>query len=180
MEFLRLKRACDAVRIPSGERMELPAGTELYVSQALGGSFTVQSRSHGAMFRIAGRDADALGMRVEDAGAAPAETSVSGDIEDAVTAALKTCYDPEIPVNIVDLGLVYDTRYVALDDGTYRVAIKMTLTAPGCGMGAAIAADAQDKLRALDVVSDASVEIVWEPAWNPRMISEEGRRILGI
>jgi len=178
MEFVRLVRACNAVKIPSGERMELPAGSELYLTQALGGSFTVQSRAHGGLFRIAGRDADALGQPLPEGGASE-DASDDAAIEDRITAALKTCYDPEIPVNIIDLGLVYDTR-ISRDTGGYSIAVKMTLTAPGCGMGVAIAADAEDKLKGLDGVVDASVEIVWEPAWNPRMISDEGRRILGI
>ena len=177
MEFGRLSRACEAVRIPSGERLELAQGDEVYVTQSLGGSFTVLSRSRGGLFRIGGRDADALGLAVPAEAEPPA--SGDGDIDERVNDALKTCYDPEIPVNIVDLGLVYDTRIAREADG-YRVAIKMTLTAPGCGMGVAIAADAEDKLRAIEGVSDASVEIVWEPPWNPRMISEEGRRTLGI
>jgi probable FeS assembly SUF system protein SufT len=166
MDLVRLSRACNAVKIPSGERVELPKDTEVYVTQALGGAFTVQSRSFGGMYRIAGSDADAIGFEVKSKdGDAPD----AGDIDGRVTAALKTCYDPEIPVNIVDLGLVYDTRIDRGDDGRYRVAIKMTLTAQGCGMGVAIAADAEDKLRSLEEVDDARVEIV-----------EEGRRILGM
>ena len=180
IEFVRLTRACNAIRIPSGDRIELPAGTEVYVTQSLGGSFTVQSRSHGGLFRISGRDADALGKDVQASFASPDDLGDDMAIEELVTSALKTCYDPEIPVNIIDLGLVYDTRINRSGDAGYTVAVKMTLTAPGCGMGAAIAADAEDKLRALEKVVDAVVEIVWEPAWNPRMISEEGRRILGI
>jgi probable FeS assembly SUF system protein SufT len=180
LEFVRLARACTAVKIPSGERLELPEGTEVYVTQALGGSYTVQSRSHGGLFRIGGRDGDALGKPVADGGTSLADAGETLAIEDRVTGALRSCYDPEIPVNIVDLGLVYDTRIERGSDGRYSVAIKMTLTAPGCGMGVAIAADAEEKLRELEDVADALVEIVWEPLWNPRMISEEGRRILGI
>jgi probable FeS assembly SUF system protein SufT len=179
MEFVKLSRACEAVKIPSGERISLPAGTECVVTQALGGSFTVQVRSYGGLFRIAGADAEAIGREVPghaaDAVAAPAAS-----VEQAVEDALRTCYDPEIPVNIVDLGLVYDTQIVRDADGTSRVEIKMTLTAQGCGMGAAIAADAEDKLRALPGISSARVDIVWDPPWNPRMISDEGRRKLGI
>jgi len=179
IEFVRLTRACDAIRIPSGERLSLPADTDVYVTQSLGGSFTVQSRSHGGLFRISGRDADALGREVPKELAEAADLPAQLAIEELVTSALKTCYDPEIPVNIVDLGLVYDTRISPVDGG-YSVAVKMTLTAPGCGMGAAIAADAEEKLRTLESVVDALVEIVWEPAWNPRMISDEGRKILGM
>ncbi|HET9063354.1 MAG TPA: putative Fe-S cluster assembly protein SufT [Candidatus Binatia bacterium] len=178
MEHVNLARPCDVVKIPSGERVTLPVGTECLITQALGGSFTVQVRSHGGLFRIAGADADALGKKVPKE--ALASTPTDADLEQRVEAALRTCYDPEIPVNIVDLGLVYDTRIAALDDGTSRIDIKMTLTAQGCGMGGAIAADAEHKLRGLAGVSDARVEIVWDPPWNPRMISEDGRRKLGI
>jgi probable FeS assembly SUF system protein SufT len=180
MDFIRLSRACSAMKIPSGDRIELPEGTEVYITQALGGSYTVQSRSYGGLYRIAGADVDAIGLEREATGDTGSDAASEADIEERVTAALKTCYDPEIPVNIVDLGLVYDTRINRTEENGYQVAVKMTLTAPGCGMGVAIAADAEDKLRAIEGVRDAAVEIVWEPAWNPRMISDEGRRILGI
>ena len=179
MEFVNLTRPCEAVKIPSGERITLPAGTECVVTQALGGSFTVQVRSHGGLFRIAGADAEAIGREIPR-DVASADAAPAADVEQAVEGALRTCYDPEIPVNIVDLGLVYDTRIVPENDGTSRVEIKMTLTAQGCGMGGAIAADAEDKLRALPGISSARVDIVWDPPWNPRMISDEGRRKLGI
>ncbi len=176
LEYIELARDCEAISIPAGEHVTLPAGTPVYLMQSLGGSFTVQARSHGGLFRIAGRDADAIGKPVPEE--AEAGTS-SGGIEEQVWAALRTCYDPEIPVNIVDLGLVYDTRIAPQGNG-HRVDVKMTLTAPGCGMGAAIAADAEDKIRAIAGVEDASVEVVWDPPWNPHMISEEGRKILGV
>ena len=178
IDFVQLTRDCRAVRIPGGEEITLPAGSDVYLTQSLGGSFTVQSRSHGGLFRIAGGDADALGQETP----ADATPSVAGDaaIEERVNAALRTCYDPEIPVNIVDLGLVYDTRITAAGDDRYRVDVKMTLTATGCGMGAAIAADAEDKIRGLPQVDVANVEIVWDPPWNPRMISEEARKKLGM
>jgi probable FeS assembly SUF system protein SufT len=178
MEHVELTRDCEAIRIPAGDRITLPRGTEAFLTQSLGGSFTLQVRSHGGLFRISGRDADAIGKDVPD----EAEVSVpaGADLEEQITTALKTCYDPEIPVNIVDLGLIYDTRIHAEPDGTSRIAVKMTLTAQGCGMGAAIAADAEDKIRSLPGVRDAVVEIVWDPPWNPRMISEEGRKKLGL
>ena len=178
MDYVNLTRDTDAIKIPEGARMTLPAGTEVLISQSLGGSFTVQSRSHGGLFRIAGRDADALGLEVPEG--ALVETPPDADLEASVDAALRTCYDPEIPINIVDLGLIYDTRITAIDGGSHRVDVKMTLTAQGCGMGAAIAADAEDKIRSLEGVSDALVEVVWDPPWNPRMISEAGREKLGI
>ncbi len=182
MDEIELTRECEAVQIPSGERVPLPQGTEVYVTQSLGGSFTVQAPSYGGLFRISGQDADALGKEIPEElkAATDAAAAVEGGLEEQVSAMLKTCFDPEIPVNIVDLGLIYDTCILAQDDGSNRVEIKMTLTAPGCGMGVFIAADAEDKIRALPDVSDARVEIVWDPLWNPQMISEEGRKALGI
>ncbi|MFP6609416.1 MAG: iron-sulfur cluster assembly protein [Deltaproteobacteria bacterium] len=172
-----LARDCDVIRIPAGDHVTLPKGTELMITQSLGGSFTVQVPAQG-LFRISGKDAEAIGEEV------PAETlmldGIEGAVEERVEAALATCYDPEIPVNIVELGLVYDTRITERDGGEFDVAVKMTLTASGCGMGASIAADAEQKLLELDGIGDASVEVVWEPPWNPQMISEEGRKKLGI
>lgn len=178
MERIDLLRECEAVKIPQGDRIRLAAGTEIYLTQALGGSFTVQAPAYGGLFRISGRDADALGREIPPEARTP--EAGDGDIDALVEAALRTCYDPEIPVNIVDLGLVYDTRISDLPEGGCRVDIKMTLTARGCGMGASIAADAEDKIRSIPGVADAVVGIVWEPPWTAHMISEEGRRKLGI
>ncbi len=177
MEETQLTRDCEVVRIPAGDRLTLPKGTEVLITQSLGGSFTVQVPRQG-LFRIAGADAEVLGKEVPEEARVLAEAS--DPIEERVEAALKTCYDPEIPVNILDLGLVYDMSINPREDGNHDVAIKMTLTAPGCGMGASIAADAEQKIRGLDGVSDATVEVVWDPPWNPQMISEEGRNKLGI
>jgi probable FeS assembly SUF system protein SufT len=179
MEYVNLGHPCEAVKIPSGERVTLPAGTECLITQALGGSFTVQVRSYGGLFRIAGSDAGALGKDVPEEAHIP-DGEADASIEEQVEAALRTCYDPEIPVNVLDLGLIYDTHISSPSEGGRRVDIKMTLTAQGCGMGGAIAADAESKLRMIPGVADARVEIVWDPPWNPRMISEEGRRKLGI
>ncbi len=173
-----MRRDCEAIRIPSGEVLTLPRGTQTYITQALGGSFTLQVRSYGGLFRISGQDADAIGKEIPEQ--AQVSLPVEADLGEQVTATLKTCYDPEIPVNIVDLGLVYDTRITRQSDGTSHVGVKMTLTAPGCGMGAALAAEAQAKLRALEGVSAAVVEVVWDPRWTAQMISEEGRKQLGI
>ncbi|MFT4570910.1 MAG: putative FeS assembly SUF system protein SufT [Hyphomicrobiaceae bacterium] len=177
MEHLEITRDCVAVRIPAGDPITLPQGTEAYLTQSLGGSFTVQVPAYGGLFRIAGSDADALG---KDPPTAEAAVAVDGDLEAQVWAALATCYDPEIPVNIVDLGLVYDVRLSEVESGKHSVAVQMTLTAVGCGMGGAIAADAQSKISTVAGVEEASVDIVWEPQWNPRMISEAGRATLGI
>jgi probable FeS assembly SUF system protein SufT len=177
MEQLELTRDCNAVRIPAGDQILLSSGTEVYVTQSLGGSYTVQVPAYGGLFRIIGADADALG---KEASAEAGEPGTGGDIEAQVWGALATCYDPEIPVNIVDLGLVYDVAITPTEGSSHRVDVKMTLTAVGCGMGGAIAADAQSKLLILDQVEDAAVDIVWEPLWNPQMISDAGRKAMGI
>jgi probable FeS assembly SUF system protein SufT len=177
MERVELARDCEAVQIPGGHAVTLEKGWEVMITQSLGGSYTVQVPAYGGLFRIAGRDADALG---KEPSTEPATASAEpGDLEQQVWAQLKTCYDPEIPVNIVDLGLVYDMRITPASDGS-RVDVKMTLTAQGCGMGGAIAADARQKLLGLSGVTDADVEIVWDPPWTPQMISPEGRERLGM
>lgn len=162
--------------------MILPKGRKVYVSQALGGTVTV--RAEGGLFRIAGKDLDALGEDVlEEVNQQKEESGVSsGPVgEQQVWDAMKTCYDPEIPINIVDLGLIYDLRLEDSDvEGQKNVAVKMTLTAQGCGMGPVIAEDAKTKIEALPGVNSAVVDIVWDPVWNPQMISEEGRKKLGI
>lgn len=173
-----LKRDCKAVQIPSGVEIELKQGVEVIITQSLGGTFTVATST--GLAQIAGRDADALGIDPADTAAAAAETAPKeGTIEDRLWEQLKTCYDPEIPVNIVDLGLVYDCRLVD-DNGVRRAEVKMTLTAPGCGMGPVIASEAEHKLLALDGVDEAKVELVWDPPWSQTMISEAGRMKLGM
>lgn len=170
-----LKRDCTVVRIPAGSTDTLPAGTEVHIMQTLGGSYTVQGP--GGLFRIAPQDADALGLELPKA--APA--APSGPVnEELVWQTLRTCFDPEIPVNIVDLGLVYDMKLSPVANGGSRVDVKMTLTAPGCGMGPAIAGDAQVKLLNLEGVDDATVEVVWDPPWHHSMITPEGKKILGL
>lgn len=172
-----LNRDCAAVQIPAGNTVILPAGTPVDITQTLGGSLTV--RAMGGLFRIAPKDSDALGIQVE--GETPATTSSGAPADEkAVWDTLRTCYDPEIPVNIVDLGLVYDLALEPLPTGGSKVFVKMTLTAPGCGMGPAIAGDAQVKLLGLPGVEDASVEIVWDPPWHQSMITAEGRKVLGL
>ncbi len=178
---LELTRDCEAVQIPAGNVVVLPAGTAVEVTQSLGGTFTV--RALGALFQIAGRDADALGPEAPagtETACAVSATAEGPVTEEQVWAALRTCYDPEIPVNIVDLGLVYDLALQAQPDGRVQVGVKMTLTAPGCGMGPVIAEDARQKILALPGVADARVEVVWDPPWHPSMISSEGRRVLGL
>jgi probable FeS assembly SUF system protein SufT len=177
----KLTRDCDAVQIPSGDQSVLPAGMEVYISQDLGGTFTIQTLK--GLFRIDGKDADALGRT------GSGENDVSGKekqvpsgtySEKIVWEALRSCFDPEIPVNIVDLGLIYDLKSEDQGEGNYRVEVKMTLTAPGCGMGPVIADDAQQKILTAPGVADATVEIVWDPPWHQSMITPEGRKVLGL
>ena len=175
---ITLQRDCPAVQIPAGTQVTLPAGTAIDLTQTLGGSFTVHAP--GGLFRIDAADADALGQTVSPS-ASENQSSEGGALnEETVWNALRTCYDPEIPVNIVDLGLVYDLKIERRSDGTNGIDVKMTLTAPGCGMGGVIAGDAQQKLLKLPGVDEAVVEIVWEPQWHHSMISEAGRKTLGL
>jgi probable FeS assembly SUF system protein SufT len=175
-QSIQLNRECAAIQIPVGNAVSLPAGTMVSITQTLGGSFTVQAA--GGLFRIAPENADALGLEKP---ASPATAPESGDVsEEKIWDVLRTCFDPEIPVNIVDLGLVYDMHLTRTPGKEARVEVKMTLTAPGCGMGPAIAGDAQVKLLNLSGVGDASVEIVWDPPWHHSMISPAGRKTLGL
>jgi probable FeS assembly SUF system protein SufT len=174
---VELKRDCEAVQIPAGTPIILPAGTPVDITQTLGGSYTVHAP--GGLYRIAPKDADALGLEADPLAAEQAV--IAGDLNDEqVWTVLKTCFDPEIPVNIVDLGLVYDMHIAKLPDGNNTVSVKMTLTAPGCGMGGVIAGDAQQKILALPGVEEAVVEIVWDPPWHHSMITEHGRKVLGL
>jgi probable FeS assembly SUF system protein SufT len=177
MERVELIRDCEAVEIPAGHAVVLEKGTEAMIAQSLGGTFTLRVPAYGGLFRIAGKDADAIG---KEPGTAPAGPAGEGDLEQQVWDQLKTCYDPEIPVNIVDLGLVYDMRITPETGGGNRVDVKMTLTAPGCGMGTSIAADARLKLLGLVGIAEADVQIVWDPPWSPQMISPEGKERLGM
>jgi probable FeS assembly SUF system protein SufT len=180
-EPIKLTRDCQVVAVPAGHDLLLPQGTEVMITQSLGGSYTVLVPSYGGLFRLANRDADAIGIQT-----APVETLVSSGqalsgeaLEKEVWQALKTCFDPEIPVNIVDLGLIYGMEISQLSDGT-RVDVKMTLTAQGCGMGTSIASDARNKILDLPGVVEADVQVVWDPVWTPEKISPEGRALLGI
>lgn len=170
-------RDCAATIIPAGTAVTLPKGTTVFVTQTLGGHVTV--RTDQGLFRIESVDSNALSETFEVGQAADA-TSGGEFSETAVWEALRTCYDPEIPVNIVDLGLVYDLRVLPGDSEKHRIAVKMTLTAVGCGMGPVIANDAREKIESLSEVEEASVEIVWDPPWTPQMISDQGRKILGL
>jgi len=165
-----------ATVIPAGDVVTLPKDTEVFIAQTLGGNVTV--RTDRGLFRIAKENVGAIGGYVA---AEPAEEAIAGEFsQQAVWDSLKTCFDPEIPVNIVDLGLVYDLDIEQKPSGGHDVQVKMTLTAPGCGMGPVIAEDARQKIAALPTVESAQVHIVWDPQWTPQMISEAGRRVLGL
>src|ERR1700746_3032385 len=175
-----LSRDVEAIQIPSGHKFTLPEGTQGVITQTLGGSYTIATPY--GLSRIAEKDLDALGLdKPAQTNGAPKKTGEGGPVDEkAVWEQLKQCFDPEIPVNIVDLGLVYDCRLVKKEDGGTRVEVKMTLTAPGCGMGPAIAHDAQSKILSIDGVDEADVQLVWDPPWNQNMISEAGRMKLGM
>jgi len=175
-----LSRDIEAVQIPSGETITLPIGTEVFITQTLGGAYTVATSS--GLARISADDADALGIDSETESVGPDDpgaAATDATLEEQVWEQLKHVYDPEIPVDIVNLGLVYDCK-VFEEDGDTVVRVKMTLTAPGCGMGPVIAADAQSRILSLGGIDDAQVELVWEPAWNMDMLSEEARMKLGL
>ncbi len=178
-EEITLQREVEAIQIPSGDAITLPAGTPVYITQRLGGTFTVATSA--GLARISSKDTDAMGIDLEAEKEKKAEANALKDapVEDQVWAQLKSVYDPEIPVDIVNLGLVYDCTIAEEDDQTV-VNVKMTLTAPGCGMGPVIAADAQAKIMTIEGIDDARVELVWDPAWNQDMITEEGKMKLGM
>jgi probable FeS assembly SUF system protein SufT len=175
-----LSRDTDSIQIPSGQKLMLPAGTQGVVTQTLGGSYTIATPY--GLSRIAEKDLDALGLEAPTlTNGASKSAETGGPVEEQqVWDQLKQCFDPEIPVNIVDLGLVYDCRLMKKEDGGTRVEVKMTLTAPGCGMGPAIAHDAQSKILSIDGIDEADVQLVWDPPWNQNMISEAGRMKLGM
>jgi probable FeS assembly SUF system protein SufT len=174
-----LVRDCEAIRIPSGEAFTIKKGARVVLTQALGGSYTVATDE--GLARITEGNADALGLAVAPKEPAPKTAAGAVKVDDrAVWDQLKTCYDPEIPVNIVDLGLVYDCTVEQPESQPAKVNVKMTLTAPGCGMGPTIAAEARSKIESVPGVGEASVELVWDPPWNQAMISEAGKMKLGL
>ena len=172
-----LKRACSAAMIPSGTPVIIPEGTEVNVAQSLGGSFTVYV--DGNLLRIAGKDADALSLEPPDEPELP-ENHTDNDVEKLVWEQMKTCFDPEIPINIVDLGLVYECKLSNTEDDKKRVDVKMTLTAPGCGMGGILSADVQEKILSVPLVKEAYVEIVFDPPWSRDMMSEKAKLQTGM
>jgi len=176
-EPITLERDVTAVIIPAGEPVKLREGTPGFITQALGGSFTIYIE--GNLFRIAGADADALGKEPVPPPAIP-ENATDQDIEEVIWAQLKTCYDPEIPVNIVDLGLIYRCDVSTLPDGQRSISVDMTLTAPGCGMGEILVQDAQEKIAVIPTIADVQVDLVFDPPWNQSMMSDEARLQTGL
>jgi probable FeS assembly SUF system protein SufT len=173
-----LSREVTATQIPSGDKTVLPTGTVVTIHQTLGGSYTVQTDF--GLFRLDGKDADAIGEKAADNSVKSATLAGGAPDPEAVWAQLRQVFDPEIPVNIVDLGLVYSMDVSQEPADGYRVDVAMTLTAPGCGMGPAIAEDAKTKILLVPGVSSADVRITWDPPWNQSMISEEGKMKLGL
>jgi probable FeS assembly SUF system protein SufT len=174
-----LTRDVEAAVVPVGTKVTLQKGGLAYVMQSLGGSYTVVV--NGNMFRIDGKDADALGLEVNPKPAAATGGPVTQEgLEKQVWDALKMCFDPEIPVNIVDLGLIYDCHLTPAGENSFKADVKMTLTAPGCGMGPMLAQDVQNKLLSLEPIDEANVELVWDPPWNQSMMSEAAKLQLGL
>ena len=176
-EPIVFERDCAAVMVPQGESVTLPAGQNGYITQALGGSFTVFV--DGNLFRIDGKDADAIGKEMPEPLTLP---DGAGDeaVEKLVWQQLRTCYDPEIPVNIVDLGLVYGCEIENSGDGLRKVSVSMTLTAPGCGMGDILVEDVRTKIEAVPTVAEADVELTFDPPWNQTMMSDVAKLETGM
>jgi len=179
-ENVVVARDCEAIQIPHGNVVTIPKDTMAIITQSLGGTYTLQIPAMGGLFRVSDKDADAIGKEPPTETSGAAAESGGALSEDAVWGELRNVYDPEIPVNIVDLGLVYDMSIEPLPAGGNNVQVAMTLTAQGCGMGPSIAMDAQRRLESLPGVGEAHVRVVWDPPWNPNMISPEGRAKLGM
>jgi probable FeS assembly SUF system protein SufT len=182
-ERIEVTRDCEVVEVPGGRTVQLTKGTPVSITQSLGGSYTLLVHTMGGLFRLADRDADAIGKEqvAEEAPSTDEAAPKTGsELRDEVWAQLKTCFDPEIPVNIVDLGLIYELDVAPHEEGGNKVEVKMTLTAQGCGMGDSIAADAQHKIERLTGVKSAEVQVVWDPPWTPEKMSAEGKELLGI
>ena len=176
-EPVNFTRDVDAVIVPAGVNVKLRQGQQGYITQALGGSFTIYVE--GNLFRIAGDDADAIGKEPFKKPELP-PGATDEDVRKLVWEQLKTCFDPEIPINVVDLGLIYDCEVTPNEDGSRNVFVKMTLTAPGCGMGDFLAQDIKDKIEDVPTIREARVEIVFEPPWNQSMMSEAARLETGM
>lgn len=176
-EPVTLARDCVAIIVPAGDQVILRKGARGLITQALGGSFTIYL--DGNLFRIAGEDAEALGKDP----VAPLELAPDAadeDVEDLVWEQLRTCFDPEIPINIVDLGLIYECKLKSADQGQRDIEVMMTLTAPGCGMGEVLVMDVKDKLEIIPTIREARVELTFDPPWNRDMMSEAARLQTGM
>jgi len=173
-----LARDVEAAVIPIGTKVTLQKGEQAQITQSLGGSYTVVV--NGNMFRVEGKDADALGFEPAAKAASTGAQVSAENLEKEIWNQMRSCYDPEIPVNIVDLGLIYDCHLEPLAPGSFRVDVKMTLTAPGCGMGPVLAQDVQSKVLGLEGVEDVAVELVWDPPWNQGMMTEAAKLQLGL
>ena len=176
-EPVTLVRDCTAIIVPAGDQVVLRKGARGLITQALGGSFTVYL--DGNLFRIAGEDADALGKEPVAPPQLPPDAA-DEDVEDLVWEQLRTCFDPEIPINIVDLGLIYECRLKPAESGARDVEVRMTLTAPGCGMGDVLVLDVKDKLEIIPTIREARVELTFDPPWNRDMMSEAARLQTGM
>lgn len=176
-EPVRFERDCDAVLVPQGDSVTLPAGSVGYITQALGGSWTVFVE--GNLMRIAGKDADAIGKEPPPPIELP-EGADDEEVEKLVWSQLRTCFDPEIPINIVELGLVYGVEIRRSDEGARIVEVRMTLTAPACGMGEVLVEDVRGKIEMIPTVVEADVELVFDPPWNRDMMSEVARLETGM
>jgi probable FeS assembly SUF system protein SufT len=176
-QTVALARDVIGILIPAGTRVELPAGAEASITQALGGSFTIMVEGH--LFRIEGKDADALGLTAVTGPAVAADAS-DAELEKAVWDQMRTCYDPEIPIDIVELGLVYECKLEPLADANRKAVIRMTLTAPGCGMGDILVGDVKSKVLQVPKVTEADVQLVFDPPWTREMMSEAAQLQVGM
>lgn len=172
---IEVKREVDAALIPSGTKVTLQPGTQVFVTQALGNSYTIYV--NGNLVRVAGKDGDALGLIVLEL---PDINQTEASIEDKIQTQLRTCFDPEIPVNIVDLGLIYNTVVIPLGMNDHRVEVVMTLTAPGCGMGPVLLGEVEEKIRMIKGVTDVKVDLVFDPPWDRSKMSDEAKLQLGL
>lgn len=179
-ELVQIERDVDGLLIPTGVHVDIPAGTDVTIFQSLGDSYTVNI--NGNLVRISGKDGDALGKPViEEEELVPDSNVPDGQVDESlIMAQLRTCFDPEIPVNIVDLGLIYSHDVLPLDDSGNKVKITMTLTAPGCGMGDVIVAEVKEKIMRVPNVNEVEVEMVFDPPWDRSMVSEEAKLTLGL
>ncbi len=176
-QTVALTRDVIGTLIPAGTKVELPSGTDATITQALGGSYTIQVEGH--LFRIEGKDADALGKEPVRGPDVP-ENATDQDLENAVIEQLRTVYDPEIPINVVELGLIYESKLEPMPDGKRKAVIRMTLTAPGCGMGDILVQDAKTKVLQIPGIAEADIQLVFDPPWTQDRMSEAARLQTGL